>query len=200
MAFIEYRLDDPCPGYQFIAQPGWSTRIVSLANGKEKRNKNWVNAKHTFTLPMNNIPEIGFEILKACFMAVGGSANGFRVKDWTDYTAEQTLMTLAPSGSTPVQLSKRYVFGPVSYDRPITKPVAGTVKVFQAGAPKAGTVDAATGLFTPTSAWTPGAILTWSGEFDVPVRFNSDDLPMSLDNPDAFNGDVVLLEIDPFNT
>lgn len=65
----------------------------------------------------------------------------------------------------------------------------------QNGVTKPGTVDTATGLFTPDTAWTSGQPLTWSGEFDVPVRFGNDYLPASWDNKQAINADVELLEI-----
>lgn len=49
------------------------------------------------------------------------------------------------------------------------------------------------------SAPASGAILTWSGEFRVPVRFDTDYLPFSIDDigNDGFatNGSVDLIEV-----
>lgn len=198
--FIEERFD-PCPGYTFSSEPQFSTRIVALTNGAEKRNGNWRRAKHAFKAPLFNVNQATADSVRACFYAARGSLYGFRFKDWADYSANRTLLGLAPAGSVAVQLTKHYVFGPDSYDRPIYKPVAGTVTVYQDGTIKPGTLDTTTGLFTPTTAWSTNATLTWSGEFDVPVRFDSDNMPVTIDNANRngyiYNGEVSLVEIIP---
>lgn len=193
--FIEQRLTDPCPAYTFSGGPEWSTRVVVLANGREKRNQGWSRPKHRFTAPFQNISQEAFIVLKSAHFATRGMAYGFRFKDWTDFRAENAPLGLAPAGVTPVQLSKQYEFGAEKYDRPISKPVEGTVTVKQNGVLKAGVIDSTTGLFTPSTAWTEGAVLTWSGEFDVPVRFDTDVLSFTLDNPNALNGEVAIVEL-----
>jgi len=49
------------------------------------------------------------------------------------------------------------------------------------------------------SAPASGSILTWSGEFRVPVRFDIDSLPFSIDNRNGggfvHNGSVDLIEV-----
>lgn len=196
--FIEERFD-PCPGYTFSSEPQFSTRIVALANGAEKRNGNWVRAKHAFKAPLFNVSQVTADSVRACFYAARGALYGFRFKDWADFTADRSVIGLAPAGSAPVQLAKQYVFGPDSYSRPIYKPVAGTVTVYQNTIAKAGTLDSATGLFTPTTPWSAGATLTWSGEFDVPVRFETDTMPITIDNANRegyiYNGEVSLVEL-----
>lgn len=193
--FIEERLTDPCPAYTFASGASWSTRVVTLANGQEKRNVNWSRPKQQFTCPFQNISAEMAQILKGAFYVARGMAYGFRFKDWADYTATNEPLGISPAGSTPVQLVKTYEFGAEAYTRTISKPVAGTVTVRANGSPVAGTLDATTGLFTPTGAWPGGAVLTWTGEFDVPVRFDTDILTLTIDNVDAMNGDVQLLEI-----
>lgn len=193
--FIEERLTDPCPAYTFASTSQWSTRVVTLANGNEKRNVNWSQPKQSFSAPFQNITAEAARALKAAHYATRGMAYGFRFKDWADFQATNEPLGIAPSGSTPVQLVKTYDFGAEAYTRKISKPVAGTVTVRSNGTPVAGTLDPVTGLFTPSSPWAGGGVLTWTGEFDVPVRFNSDQLTFTIDNVDALNGQVELLEI-----
>ena len=81
----------------------------------------------------------------------------------------------------------------MTYVRTIKKPVSATV--YQAGVPKAGTLDTTTGLFTPTTNWTAGQPLTWTGPFDVAVRFSNDSLPATWDNYQVRTVDVELVEI-----
>ena len=127
--------------------------------------------------------------------AARGSLYSWLFKDWNDYSVTAQSLGTAPSGTTAVQLVKTYTYGSETYTRTITKPVASTVTVYQNGSPKSGTLDEATGLFTPNSAWTAGAALTWTGEFDVPVRFANDFLPATWDNYQVRTLDVELVEI-----
>ena len=69
--------------------------------------------------------------------------------------------------------------------RAITKPVAGTVSIAVAGVVKSAaayTIDHATGLVTFAPAHIPvsGAAVTAGFIFDVPVRFDTDKLEVSL--------------------
>ena len=83
-----------------------------------------------------------------------------------------------------LQLRKAYRSGTQQYLRPVTKPVAGSVRVAVAGAvlPASGfSVDAATGTVTLTAAPAAGADVTAGFEFDVPVRFDTDRLDVTWD-------------------
>src|SRR5207342_2770311 len=61
------------------------------------------------------------------------------------------------------QLVKRYTVGSINYDRPITKPINGTV-TFTGG----GTLNYETGVISG------GAGGTWSGQFEIQARFGND--------------------------
>jgi uncharacterized protein (TIGR02217 family) len=194
--FIEEELLVACPAYTFQGGPSFSTRLVALANGREKRNQNWSRPRQVFKAPFQNIDEDAVFSIRSAFYAARGMANGFLFKDWTDFQAKNAEIGLAPAGSAPVQLVKPYfTLGGQLYNRAIVKPKADGFVLKQAGVTKAGTLDTTTGLFTPSTAWTTSAILTWSGEFYVPVRFDQDDLPFTLDNPGRLNGDVALIEL-----
>ena len=96
-------------------------------------------------------------------------------------------------GATKVfALRKTYVSGLQSYERPIAKPVAGTVRVAVAGDPKIESieydVDVATGLVSLTVAPGVDARVTAGFEFDVPVRFDTDGIQTSAASFQA--GDV----------
>jgi uncharacterized protein (TIGR02217 family) len=74
--------------------------------------------------------------------------------------------------------------GGESYTRPITKPVAGTVKVAVDGVVQAPGVDFAVDYVTGTvTLMTPPATnqqVTAGFEFDVPVRFDTDTVQSSV--------------------
>jgi uncharacterized protein (TIGR02217 family) len=101
---------------------------------------------------------------------------------------------------TTFQLRKRYLSGAQDYWRPIAKPVAGTVMVAIADDPKVEgvefTVDTAAGIVTFVTPPDIGAVVTAGFEFDVPVRFDTDRIAVSLA---AFNAgevpDVPVIEV-----
>lgn len=78
---------------------------------------------------------------------------------------------------------KRYASGSQTWVRTITKPVAGTVRVALDGAEQLGgwTADTTTGVVTFDSAPAEGVSVTAGYAFDVPVRFDSDALDVTLD-------------------
>jgi len=83
------------------------------------------------------------------------------------------------------QLVKRYGSGLRDHVRAITKPVAGSVVVAVDGTPAVSfTLDAATGIVTFLAGSIPGmgAEVTAGFAFDVPVRFDTDQLSINLQN------------------
>jgi uncharacterized protein (TIGR02217 family) len=85
--------------------------------------------------------------------------------------------------TTTFQLVKRYASGSQTWVRTIAKPVAGTVTVALNGTSQASgwSVSTATGLITFTTAPAVGVAITAGYEFDVPVRFDTDVLDVTLD-------------------
>lgn len=194
MAFNEVRLPD-CVAYGFTVTPSYSTGIVLLDNGKEVRNVNWTKAKRRFSAMYQNFTPLRFAFLLHAFHASAGSAYPFRMKDATDYQVTLGALGTTPGvNKTPVQLVKVYTFGSLTRTRTIVKPNATDFQLFENGVAKAGSLDTTTGLFTPTANWTAAATLTWTGTFDVPVRFASDEMPSSYDEINAITTTCELVE------
>jgi uncharacterized protein (TIGR02217 family) len=197
---------DICPGYGWQGGPTSLSEINKLRGGQEDRNWSVDVFTHEFNLPFLNIKDEDYlRKLKRAYMAFRGCTDSFKVKDWLDFEADFAQLEDSPgSTASDVQLSIPYDFGPASYRRDITKPDVATVHVYQAdgsGNPveMPGEVDGTTGIFTPDSAWTTGRQRWWSGEFFVPVRFNSEKLPVTIDSRSGddllINGSVELIEV-----
>lgn len=155
--------------------PGFSTTIVSLASGKEQRNALWANSRGKWDISTGIRTREQMQAVIAHFYIVKGRAWSFRFKDWNDHDA--TDQAMVEVSSTVWQLVKRYNLGGYEHVRIITKPVAGSVVVKAAGeAVMPAVIDHQTGLVTFAEA--PSAAPTASFAFDVPVRFDSDDLPV----------------------
>lgn len=199
MAFIEARLLDKV-AYGFQIGPQFDTRIVVKRNGHERRNRNWDTFKWRGTAPYSRIKESDHNLVLGAILRAGGMADSFRFKNWLDYKATGQALGTSPAGSTAIQLVRDYdLFGGDAYTRTITKPVSGTVTVYQntgsGPVAKSGTIDTATGLFTPDTAWTAAATITADFEFDIPMRFNSDWLPFTKSEWDAHDGEFEIIEV-----
>jgi uncharacterized protein (TIGR02217 family) len=165
--------------------PSFSTNVVTLASGAEERNVLWANARGKWNISTGIRTREQMLDVIAFFHVVKGRAYSFRFKDWNDYdAADQLMVEITP---TVWQLVKRYDIGGFQHVRTITKPVVGTVTVKVGGSPvtPAG-IDYLTGQVTFASA--PGSNPTASFEFDVPVRFDTDHLPVQAN---AFDQQVV---------
>src|SRR4029453_17117387 len=82
------------------------------------------------------------------------------------------LLGTGDGTQTEFQLLKHYPSGSVIEVRTISKPVAGTVKVYLDGVEQLSgwSVDTTTGLVTFSTAPAAGVEVTADFEFDVPVR------------------------------
>lgn len=152
----------------------FSTRITTLRSGHERRNANWARPLGQYSVLFQNLRPEDHALVRRAHMACMGSLVAFRFKDWTDYQAKDQPLATGTGAPQTAQLVKRYQFGAVALDRPIVKPVAGSVVVKAAGLVIPASVDAATGIATFTAPFMTA--VTWSGEFDVPVRFVNDRL------------------------
>jgi len=155
--------------------PEFSTDIIAVASGFEQRNVNWAMARAKYDISTGIRTREQMAEVIAFFRARKGRAYGFRFRDWNDF--EATGQPLAPTVDPLVwQLVKQYASGPSAEQRTITKPVAGSVIVRVNGNPVAVTVDHLTGkvMFGVAPAAQPYADF----QFDVPVRFDTDHLPV----------------------
>lgn len=179
MAFLESPRFPERIAYGAIGGPGFSTGVAVMASGREARNGNWQYPRHSWDVSHSIKSHADFEVLRAFFMAAKGRLHGWRFKDWADFACAETEGVVAEITSTTFQLQKKYVSGAQVSLREIQKPVSGTVAVFVSGSPATFSVDATTGIVTIAAA-PDAADVTWSGEFDVPMRFDTDELRGSL--------------------
>lgn len=185
MAFVETQLL-ACVSYGTQGGPTWLTRRVGLRNGFIRRNPMRSRPLYRFSVVYRNLLEADHEEVINAFNACMGGAFGFRLKDWSDYTADDEILGVAAAGVQTMQLAKSYTFGVRTISRPIRKPVVGSVTMTMNGSPLTASIDYTTGLATFTG--TAGEVIRWSGEFDVPVTFMDDELSFSFDNKNDGGG------------
>lgn len=174
MAFFEQQFP-PQISANFTGGPAFLTDKAFTAGGQRITNRRSQYPLHRYSLAAPVREGVLFDQLRAFFYVVGGDADGFRFKDWSDYqiTTANSSATLI-SGSQ-YQLNKTYVFGARTFTRPIFKPVAGAQIIRTRGGSPTNitgttTVDGTTGRITVTGH-VGGDVYTWSGQFDVPAAF-----------------------------
>lgn len=140
-------------------------------------------------------PEDHASVVNAFIVCDGGES--FRLRDRTDYRVEDQFLTVGTGSEQTIQLFKRYDFGAKSVERPLRKPDPGSV-VITASTPLTGvSVDYDTGIATFTAV--DSEVVRFSCEFDVPVMFADDELPLETIASDGLGGillagDVTLIE------
>lgn len=172
--------------------PGFRVDVVSLASGHEERNALWAHPRHRYDVGLGLRSDDDLHLLIAFFKARRGRLHAFRFRDWQDWKSCPPLRTPAMAdqrigtgdgASTVFALSKLYASGGHEYLRPIRRPVEGSVLLAVGGAAVAGldhVIDHDTGLITMAYPPAPGVPVTAGYEFDVPVRFDLDQLSVSL--------------------
>ena len=192
MAFHEVRFPTNL-SFGAIGGPERRTEIVALASGFEERNTPWTHALRRFDAGMGLRSLDDLSDVIAFFEARAGQLHGFRWKDWSDY--KSCLPSAAPAFGDQViavgdgrtrafPLSKAYRSGATVYRRPVTKPVQGSVRAGIGGAEMfVGinyAVDHLNGRVIFDEAPEAGADISAGFEFDVPVRFDTDRIAVSV--------------------
>jgi uncharacterized protein (TIGR02217 family) len=181
--FHEVRFPDNI-AYGATGGPEFATTVVATGSGHEKRNVNWSEARGRWDVASGLKKQAQIDELIAFFRARRGKAYGFRFKDWTDHSADAQLLGTGDGAQTQFQLVKRYPSGSVVEVRTVTKPVAGSVQVYLDGAPQLSgwSVDTTTGLVTFSTPPALGVEVTADFEFDVPVRFDTDQMGVTIES------------------
>lgn len=163
-----------------IGGPNFKTITVETYGGDEYRNAAWTQARGEWEVAnawLSNQPEstqkYNYIATRNFFLACMGQLNAFRFKDFFDYLDEGAGVFVAID-ATHFQMYKNYAYSPLLYQRKIIKPVSGSVNVVGGTGP---TIDYTTGIVTVSS----GTPTSWTGQFDVPVRFASDMPKLGLD-------------------
>lgn len=209
MAFIETPRFPDSISYGSKGGPKFNTIITTVNSGYEYNNINWDQARHSYDVAMGVRSLSELSQLVSFFQITRGKGHYFRYKDWADYKScdiddtvddEDQVFGIGDAVSTEFQLIKTYdLNGGVVNQRDIKKPVYQTIVIAINGTPQiedtyTGTfpnlvsttnnnywIDYTTGIVTFNSAPASSASITWGGEFDVPCRFDTDELQLSMD-------------------
>lgn len=195
MSFIESPRFPDNISYGSSGGPKFNTVVTLVNSGFEYNNINWDQARHYYDVSMGVRTLEELSDLVSFFHITRGKGHQFRYKDWADYkscdldaspAATDQVFGTGDGGTTAFQLIKTYdLSGGVVNQREIKKPIDGTVLIALNGVTQIETthytVDYTTGIVTFVTAPSASVSVTWGGEFDVPCRFDTDELQLSME-------------------
>ena len=188
--------------------PQRMTEIITLGSGREQRNARWESSRRRYNAGygVKTLEDLA-EVI-AFFEARRGRLFGFRFRDPIDHkscglavpvSATDQIIGTGDGSTSEFQLAKTYGTGEWAWTRPIRKPVAGTVKIavdgLLMGEGQDYDVDDTRGRvsFRSGSIPPPGEPVRAGFEFDVPVRFDTDEITVNLSNYIA--GDIAAIPL-----
>jgi uncharacterized protein (TIGR02217 family) len=169
--------------------PAFQTQVVTSLSGHERRNSQWAQARLRFDAGLGVRSEPDMRTLVEFFRARRGQAAAFRLRDPLDHssaadagTPSATDQLLGVGDGTRTRFALVKTYGPDSPPRRITRPVPGSVRVAVGGTElTGGWTLAPLGEIWLEAAPAAGIAVTAGFLFDVPVRFATDTLEISLE-------------------
>lgn len=202
MSFLESPRFPEHIGQYSTGGPCFQTDIVRLMSGMEQRNATWSTPLHRFDITSGIQTREDLMAVLAFFKQVRGRSIGFRFKDPLDFSSSLDVITptdqligIGDGETQRFQLIKTTALGELKQVRVIQKPVPGTVMVAVNSMTKDVDIDFTTGLLYFNQAPKIGAMITAGFEFDVPCRFDTDQLCIGLQHGELGSFSLPLLEI-----
>lgn len=172
--------------YGSAGGPAYLTEIIEVDGGAEELVSRWSLPRRQYDVSYGIKSRDDLAALQTFFIARMGAANGFRYKDWLDFTTaangqsaptkDDSIIGTGDGSTTTFQLVKRYTSGIVTRTRTLTKIVTGTTVVALNGVNQTSgwTVNESTGVITFTVPPALSVTVSAGCQFDVPVRFAQD--------------------------
>jgi uncharacterized protein (TIGR02217 family) len=190
MTFLETPRFPVDLNYGSVGGPVFKTDIVVYGNGHEYRNSLWSTQLNRYDARYAVKSRVDLVNVYEFFIAQQGSGSGFRIKDLFDFTSAtdgksahantDVLLGVGDGIEVDFQIIKNYTKGISTTARKIIKPVVGSTLVRVDGVSKTESVDysvdSTAGIITFNVAPADTVDIEAGFIFDVPARFDSDDL------------------------
>lgn len=151
--------------------------IVRTDGGYEVRNARHSQATYEYeiSLPPGEFDDSVTTALEDMFKASRGGLYAFRFRDWDSYNNALTdeVIGTGDGATTTFQITRTTTVGGVSSVRNITRPVSAfTIKLDGVTQVSGYSVNYSTGVVTFTAAPALDVVISVSGTYDIPVRFD----------------------------
>lgn len=181
--------------------PGFKTSVFASESGFEGRSQNWTYSRGRWEISKSIRDTLDMDVVRALYYNAYGRARGFRFKDWSDYQMTRGVIGTGDGTTQLFKIKKLYGTGSYQYTRRLFKPVTGTVSVYVNNVLKLSstyTLSTTLGTITFDALNIPalGHVVDVTCEFDVPVRFDTDEMQASAEIHDIQSwGNIPIIEI-----
>lgn len=181
--------------YGAIGGPEFFTDVITSSNGFEQRNINWIHSRNRYNLAPAIKTKEQLEYLISFFRLCKGKGIGFRFKDWADFNIQRQEIAIGDGEREEFQLIKIYNIDGVHLTRKIVKPIKDSLKIYLNGN-LLNPIISDLGVIKFIEAPAEGDVIEAEGEFDVPVRFDTDYLATSIEDYGVYSHqDIPLVEL-----
>ncbi|MDZ5762135.1 DUF2460 domain-containing protein [Candidatus Cyrtobacter comes] len=188
--FIEERFPEDI-SYGSLGGPEYINNVIESLNFNEIRMPKCTNSRMRYNIMPGIKNQEQLDILISFFRICRGKLIGFRYKDWSDYKAKEEKLAICKGVETEFQLTKSYAIGNYTYVRKINKPVRNTVKILINNRVLENydilKIDYSTGIFSFITPLLKGDVISAEFEFDVPVRFDTDYMPITMEGNNIYS-------------
>ena len=150
--------------------------IVTTDGGWEVRNARQSQSLLRFDIsfPASRRDDADYLAVIAMFKAARKSLHTFRFRDWSNYQLDEEVIGTGDGTTTAFQVKQSWTVDGVTHGRNITRPVS-PLSVYKDGVLQGSgySINYTTGVLTFTAAPALGVEISVSGEFDIPVRFET---------------------------
>ena len=176
--------------YNSSGGPEYNTEVLMTTTGSEHRQSKWQAPKMRFNVSTGIKNTRQMRGLLEFFRICRGRQIAFRYKDWSDFKGTDEAVQIINVHT--LQLMKNYKLDDTLFEqRTILKPVQNTVKIYIAGRQLISdefSVDYSTGVVTlQMLIENLDMKITADFEFDIPARFDTDYLPVTMESHGFFS-------------
>jgi uncharacterized protein (TIGR02217 family) len=175
MAFIDQRLPTKVE-LNAVRHDDEDIEIVTTDGGWETRNARQASSLRSWDIsfPAGFYDDATIAAVIAMYKAARGKLHSFRFKDPVENAVADAQFGIGDGATTTFPLIIPYTAGSETFERAITRPISPIIiKKDGVVAGSGYSVNYATGVVTFSPAPSVGVVLSWSGAYDVPVRFDS---------------------------
>ena len=139
MSFIESRPLDNYIALGSSSGPEYQTEVIELSSGVEQRNQAWAYPRHRYLVGISAGKSTKIETLRQLFHSTNGAFNGFRFKDFNDYSSatvqgdtvayDDQAISAGDGVSLTYQVFKNYTTLTTTAQRKISKLVTGSLVI-----------------------------------------------------------------------
>lgn len=173
--------------------PEFATIVIDTDSGQTNRISQFIEGLQRFKIENPVKPITEMDELLHFFHARRGRLIGFRFQDYLANSVVNETFAVANGVLTEFQLLRTFTSGSVGRVKTIFKPVDSIIVYVNGVESVTAIVDYTIGTVTFPSPPADAAILSWTGSYDIPVRFDTDILTMQINGIDAMGWDTIEL-------